>query len=117
SGQSWAQAARVGSSPRQKKQSQHAERSWNRRASSSSCSVSGNRIGLRRSVLRFGRLRLARLRVAGRLAITRLGAALEPVDRRRGLLLHALLEVLDLLGMPDRADVADQRVLAELHRG
>src|SRR5262249_45411399 len=63
----------------------------------------------------FGRARL--FLVLRHLVIAGLHAAADAVDGRARLLLHALLEVLDLLGMPDRADVADQRVLAELHVG
>ena len=53
------------------------------------------------------RRRTRMFRVGGGL-VASLDAALEAVDRRAGLLLDALLELLDLFGVPDRADVADE---------
>ena len=42
--------------------------------------------------------------------------ALDAMDGRPRGLLHAVLQVLDLLGVPDRADVLDERLLAERDR-
>src|SRR5256885_4823227 len=72
-----------------------------RRAAARSAGTSLRR-GRRRARLLW--LLLGVLGVVGRGVVAGLDAALEAIDRRACLLLDALLELLDLLGMPDRAD-------------